>query len=91
VPETADHETEELYLPLPTTLTEHWLVRPGCKLVGTHDTLTEVMDEDCVVEVKLAPVQPARNNAPKNRRLSSALRSMVFLPFRNSNFCRRFG
>ena len=81
VPEAADQETVELYLPFPATVTEHWLVCPGCTPAGTQDMLTDVMDEDCVVEVKLPPVQPARNNAPKNRRLSTALRSMDFLPF----------
>jgi hypothetical protein len=63
-------------------MTEHWLVCPGCTLAGTQETLTNVIDEDCVVEVKLPPVQPARHNAPKNRRLGVALRPVILLPFR---------
>jgi hypothetical protein len=82
VPETADQVTAELKLPLPVTVTEHWLVFPGCTLAGTQETLTEVIDEDCVVEVKVPPVHPARNNAPKKRRLSTALRPIILLPFR---------
>lgn len=69
---------------MPATVTEHWLVWPGCTLAGRQETLTEVMVEDCVDEVKLPPVQPARPNAPKKRRLSAALLRIMLLPFRDS-------
>jgi hypothetical protein len=62
---------------MPATVAEHWLVWPGCTLAGTQDTLIEVIATDVVVEVKLAPVHPARNNVPKNRRLREALRSIL--------------
>ena len=48
VPESADHVTFALKLPVPTTVDKHWLVWPGCTLAGTQDTVTEVMVEDCV-------------------------------------------
>jgi hypothetical protein len=56
---------------------EHWLVWPGCTPAGLQDTLTEVTVGDFVVEVKVPPVHPARHNAPKNKRQSVALRSIV--------------
>jgi hypothetical protein len=62
-------------------VTEHWLVCPGCTLAATQETLTEVIDEDCV-EVKVPPVHPARHNAPKIRRQGAALRPIMYLPFR---------
>lgn len=68
-------------MPLPETVTEHWLVCPGCTLAGTQETLTDVIDGGCVVEVKLPPEQPARHNAPKKRRLDAEMRPIVLLPF----------
>jgi hypothetical protein len=65
---------------MPTSDAEHWLVWPGFKLFGTQDTLTEVMDVEDDVALKLAPLQPARINAPKRKRLNIALRSIVFHP-----------
>ena len=91
MPATADQETAELYLPLPVTVTEHWLVLPVCTLVGTQEMLTEVIDEDCVVEVKLPPEHPARHNAPKIKRLITALRPIMILPFRKPKYPLKFG
>jgi hypothetical protein len=44
VPGLAVHVTEELKLPVPDTTGEHWLVWPGCRLVGLHDAVTPVID-----------------------------------------------
>jgi len=52
-------------------------------LDGTQEMST-VLTADCVVEVKLPPVHPAKHNAPKKRRLSAALRSILLLPFSRS-------
>jgi len=43
VPIVANHVTEELKLPVPWTVAEHWLVWPVKTVVGLQEALTEVM------------------------------------------------
>jgi hypothetical protein len=81
-PEPADQVTLLLTLPVPVTLAVHWLFWPGSIVAGAQETLTEVIDEDCVVvEVKLPPLHPATHNMPKKMRLSTALRPIIYPPF----------
>lgn len=83
VPEAAVQDTVEAKLPVPETVAEHWLVWPVCKLVGAQATATEVIAGVCIRFVIVPPPQPANGNAPKKKRLKTAFRAILFLPFHN--------
>ena len=83
VPEAAAHETAVLKFPVPATLAEHWLVCPLFRIVGLHDTETDVIvDPCCCVEIELKdpPAHPANHIMPKNKRLSEVLRAIYIRP-----------
>lgn len=84
VPEAADHETAVLKLPVPVTLAAHWLICPLFRVVGLHETVTDVIVEPCCCvesELKDPPAHPANHTMPKSKRLTSALRTIYIRPF----------
>jgi hypothetical protein len=84
VPEAADQVTLWLKLPVPETAAEHWLGWPVCTMEGAQETLTDVMAVDCINDVMLPPLQPAKRNVPIKRWLNTAFRPIV-RPFTNRN------
>ena len=57
-PALADQVTAELKFPVPLTEAEHWLVWFGCKDVGLHETVTEVMLDEPPPPLLLLPPPP---------------------------------
>jgi len=73
LPETADHVTAELYVPVPDTTAEHWLVCPVGTLVGEHEAVTE-LTVGVTVWLPLAPPPPLQLvtvKTPDNRPMES--------------------
>jgi hypothetical protein len=89
VPETADQVTPELKLPVPATVAEHWLAFPGCRLLATQLTVTEVMvgEGGGGVLLRVTPPQPAEHSDPRNIRLSKVLH-LIALVLTNGQACR---
>ena len=83
VPTVAAQTTSELYLPVPETAAEHWLVWPDEMVDGLQVTTTAVIVDACDalgVKLKLPPVHPVIHNMPEKSRQSAALRSIVLPP-----------
>ena len=50
-----DHTTDELKLPVPETVAEHWLVCPIGTLTALHETCTNVIDGAAVMVTIVVP------------------------------------